>query len=58
MWSGPGWGGHLFMFEQPRAGLARKELKAVESAVADMSQHIVALSRVQRDGLLRSARAS
>lgn len=58
MWSGPGWGGHLFMFEQPRAGLARKELKALESAVADMSKHIVALSRVQRDGLLRSARAS
>jgi hypothetical protein len=58
VWSGPGWGGHLFMFEQPRAGLARKELKALEAAVANISKQIAALSRVQRDGLLRSARAS
>jgi hypothetical protein len=58
MWSGPGWGGHLFMFEQPRAGLGRKELKALEAAVAETTKQIEALSRVQRDGVLRSARAS
>lgn len=58
MWSGPGWGGHLFMFEYPRTGLPRKDLKAVEAAVANLSKQVVALSRVQRDGLLRSARAS
>ena len=58
MWSGPGWAGHHFMFEHPRAGLARKELKALESAVAEMRKQIGSLSRVQRDGLLRSARAS
>ena len=58
VWSGPGWGGHLFMFEQPRAGLGRKELKALESALAETRKHIASLSRVQRDGLLRSARAS
>lgn len=58
MWSGPGWGGHLFMFENPASGLSRKDLKALESAVADLSRHIASLSRMQRDGLLRSARAS
>jgi hypothetical protein len=58
MWSGPGWGGHLFMFEQPRAGLGRKDLKALEAAVSEMRKHITSLSRVDRDGLLRSARAS
>jgi hypothetical protein len=58
MWSGPGWGGHLFMFEYPPAGLARKELKALESALASLGTHIAALSRVQRDDLLRTARAS
>jgi hypothetical protein len=58
MWSGPGWGGHLFMLEHPRTGLSRKELKAAEAAVTQMSKHIAALTRVQRDGMLRSARAS
>jgi hypothetical protein len=58
MWSGPGWGGHLFMFEQPRAGLGRKDLKALDAALAEMKKSIEALSGVQRDGLLRSARAS
>jgi hypothetical protein len=58
MWSGPGWGGHLFMYELPRAGLSRKDLKAVEAALAALTKNIAALSRVQRDNLLRSARAS
>ena len=58
MWSGPGWGGHLFMFEYPRTGLARKDLKALEGAVAAMSRDLAAMSRVQRDGFLRDARAS
>jgi hypothetical protein len=58
MWSGPGWGGHLFMFEFPPAGVSRKELKAIDAALVQVTKHISTLSRVQRDGLLRSARAS
>ena len=58
MWSGPGWGGHLFMFECPPAGLARKEMKALEAALATLNTQIAGLSRVQRDDLLRMARAS
>lgn len=58
MWSGPGWSGHLFMFEYPRTGLARKEIKALEAALASLNTQIAGLSRVQRDDLLRIARAS
>jgi hypothetical protein len=55
LWSGEDWTGHVFMYEFPRAGLARRELKALEAAVAELKKRLSSMSRVQRDDLLRSA---
>lgn len=54
-WTGPGWGGHLFMYEFPRGGLSRKERRAVEETVAGMQAELCTLSRSQRHELLRAA---
>lgn len=55
MFSGPGWGGHLLMFEFPREGLARKMRKEVDRAVHDLQSSLVNLSRIQRGAIVRMA---
>jgi len=55
MFAGPGWGGHLLMFEFPREGLARKMRKEVDRAVHDLQSSLVSLSRIQRGAIVRMA---
>lgn len=55
MFSGPGWGGHLVMFEFPRDGLPRKTRKVVEQAVVELQRSVAAISRSQRDAIIRVA---
>lgn len=55
MFSGPGWGGHLLMFEFPREGLSRKQRKEVDRAVHDLQTSLVHLSRIQRGAIVRMA---
>jgi hypothetical protein len=55
MFSGPGWGGHLLMFEFPREGLSRKARKAVDQAVHDLQNSLTNISHVQRHAIVRMA---
>jgi hypothetical protein len=55
MFSGPGWGGHLVMFEFPREGVSRKTRKDVERAADELQSSLANLSRIQRDGIMRVA---
>jgi hypothetical protein len=55
MWAGPDGTGHLFMYELPRQGLTRRDCKALETAMEQMSGAAASLSRNARDALLRSA---
>jgi hypothetical protein len=54
-WTGPGWGGHLYMYELPRDGLSKKDRREVETTLEEMRAELVGLSRVQRHDLLRAA---
>jgi hypothetical protein len=47
--------GHVFMYEFPRAGLKRRERKALEAAIAQLATSVSSLSRPQRAALVRSA---
>jgi hypothetical protein len=53
--AGPDAGGHVFMYEFPRAGLKRRERKALETAIAQLAASVSSLSRPQRADLVRSA---
>jgi len=55
MFSGPGWGGHLLMFEFPRDGLSRKVRKEVDQAVQDLQKSLSNLSHLQRHAIVRTA---
>jgi len=55
MFSGPGWGGHLLMFEFPREGLSRKARKEVDQAVQDLQKSLTNLSHIQRHAIVRTA---
>jgi len=55
MFSGPGWGGHLLMFEFPRDGLSRKVRKEVDQAVQDLQKSLSSLSHLQRHAIVRTA---
>lgn len=55
MFSGPGWGGHLLMFEFPRDGLSRKQRKDVDRAVRELEGSLANLSRIQRGAIVRMA---
>ena len=55
MWAGPDGTGHLFMYELPRQGLSRRDCKALEAAMEQMSGAAASLSRNARDAMLRSA---
>lgn len=54
-WSGPNWFGHVFLYEWPPAGLARRDRKSLEGAVTDLEAAVHTLSRERRHDLLRAA---
>jgi hypothetical protein len=55
LWAGPDGTGHLFMYEMPPQGLTRRDLKALDAAIEQMSGAVSTLSRGARDELVRSA---
>jgi hypothetical protein len=55
LWAGPDGTGHVFMYECPPGGLSRKDRKALESAIAQMSASVSSLSRAERAALVQSA---
>lgn len=54
-WSGPGWFGHLFVYEWPAAGVSRRDRKALEAAVKELETGLGVLSRQNRHELVRAA---
>lgn len=54
-WSGPGWFGHLFVYEWPAAGISRRDRKALESAVKELQTGLGVLSRQSRNELVKAA---
>ena len=57
LWSGPDGTGHVFMYEFPRAGLSRRDRKALDAAIAEMSASVSSLTRLQRFAMVRAASA-
>jgi len=57
MWAGPDGTGHVFMYEFPRAGLARRDRKALESAIEEMAASVSSLTNLQRHAMVRAASA-
>jgi hypothetical protein len=55
LWCGEDWMGHVFMYELPPMGLARSDRKELEAAIEKVQGQLVTLSRVQREGMVRSA---
>ena len=55
LWSGPDGTGHIFMYEFPRAGLPRKDRKALEAAITEMAASASSLSRQERIDMVRAA---
>jgi len=55
LWSGPDGTGHIFMYEFPRAGLPRRDRKALEAAIAEMAASASSLSRQERIDMVRAA---
>jgi hypothetical protein len=53
--AGPDGSGHLFMYEFPREPLRRRDRKALELAIEQLSVSVSSLSRGQRASLVRSA---
>ncbi len=43
------------MYEFPRAGLPRRSMKAVETAIAELAGAVTSLSRAERVALVRAA---
>lgn len=57
LWSGPDGVGHVFMYEFPRAGLSRKDRKAIEASIREMAESVTSLSKIQRYAMVRTASA-
>ena len=55
IFSGPGWGGHLLMFEFPAQGLARRARKDLEQAAREIQASLANISRQQRQALIQVA---
>jgi hypothetical protein len=53
--AGPGGSGHLFMYEFPHEPLRRRERKALETAIEQLTVSVSSLSRAERAALVRSA---
>lgn len=55
MWSGPEWLGHVMMFEMPATGLPRRDRRALEAAIEQVTQSLPTLSRERRAGTVQIA---
>ena len=55
LWAGPYGAGHLFMYELPPRKLTRREYKALDAAIEDISGSVSTLSRTARDAMMRAA---
>ena len=55
LWAGPDSTGQMFMYEMPPQGLTRRDCKALEAAMEQLSGAAASLSRNARDVMLRSA---
>jgi hypothetical protein len=55
MFSGPGWGGHILMFEFPREGLSRSARKELDRAVQELRNSLKGLPHNQRHDIVRTA---
>ena len=51
----PEWQGHVVMFEMPSPRLQRRERQALEAAIANLSDSLPNLTRLQRDKILSVA---
>ena len=49
------WRGHVMMFELPHAGLRRRDRNALAAAIAELTASLPNLTRVARDGTVRTA---
>jgi hypothetical protein len=54
-WSGVGWSGHWFVYEQPREAPSRAQRKALERAVEQLTAGLGTLSRERRQALVQLA---
>jgi hypothetical protein len=54
IWAGPYGAGHLFMYDLPER-LLRRDYKALDDAIEQMSGDVSMLSRTARDAMLRAA---
>ena len=57
IWAGAYGTGHLFLYEFPRAALARKDRKALAAAIEDLEARSRALARNQRFDIVRAAQS-
>jgi hypothetical protein len=55
LWAGAEWSGHIFMYEFPRTGLTGAQRKELDAAVSHLQHGLSALSRLQRDAIVRRA---
>jgi len=55
LWAGPHGSGHLFMYDLPPQKITRREHKALDAAIEQMSGSVSTLSRNARDAMLRAA---
>ncbi len=55
VFTGPGWSGHLLMFEFPVQGLSRRARKDLEHAVHDIQNSLANLTHVQRHAIVQMA---
>ena len=55
IFSGPGWGGHLLMYEFPRQGLSRSARKDLDQAIRNLQNSLTSISRTQRHEIVRLA---
>jgi hypothetical protein len=55
IWAGTYHAGHLFMYELRERQLNRREYKALDAGIQQMSGTVSTLSRTARDAMLRAA---
>ena len=57
-WEGPIWGGHHYLYEQPRGGLTWRERRRIDAAVRQIRAALSSCTRAERQEALQSAAAS
>ncbi len=55
IFSGPGWDGHLLMFEFPAQGLSRQARKDLDQAAREIQESLANLSPLQRNAIIQIA---